>query len=802
MTTNKDNNKTRKLDGKDFPGDKLTFGDQSGAFPREKYENSSSLNNSARQVLSSNELNIPGTIAGVDLTEHTDGIETQYPLNQVIETECGHVIEYNDTTNSERILIKHANGSGIDMRPDGSIVVNAQGGGLVEVVSGDHKLIVTGDGQLNYSGNLTLNVTGDFNVNVGGSYNVQAQDETKTIEGPSRDLYYGSKYTTILGSRQDTYTVNYSASVLGNHNLFVKGDKKEAVNASSTSSSTGIMTQTSETQIIQSAPDINIAAQSISVFGDTGTIGGENVIMYNYNMYTGHTVHAADTVSTPTVNTTRVNSTSVHASAMYATAFNGDLTGTADRSISPATNNASSSALGTNNLDNDTETALPTESILSEYLGKGTYGIKKVQVDPGNYLKNAIDKAVSSNNVTRKALTIEEVRARKRDTGHNTNSKFNSWAVQSQTLNPKHSDTTPPAILEVRSANGLTVSARGGVFPDGDPTARVIASTNKSNPSVPDIKHNPNDLELITPATKITNGVTLSQFIYGKGDAGKLDVSLTLNEKKQIVRNLYPHAEFLNTVRNNTDEFKAYNIEVVEGLYTKQDVEIITKDGILDLRAQGRAVVYELTGIEGIVDRDKTFELASWIARNIRYDKIILDYDTYDPDGELNVQIVLIMPKMPKDYNVTFKMESETLYNNKLQEKDFLHIAPEKSDKPSAAEANEPAVDPEEDGDVETAPVKGSYPFVHPDDTIGPIHTYDTGDARVDAATGFTRPFQLPAQEGDYVVTRTNDQNGEIIIYVWQDTDKFWFPFTIPGYKAEGFEVPFENLNFIVRQPV
>lgn len=703
MTTNKDNNKTRKLDGKDFPGDKLTFGDQSGAFPREKYENSSSLNNSARQVLSSNELNIPGTIAGVDLTEHTDGIETQYPLNQVIETECGHVIEYNDTTNSERILIKHANGSGIDMRPDGSIVVNAQGGGLVEVVSGDHKLIVTGDGQLNYSGNLTLNVTGDFNVNVGGSYNVQAQDETKTIEGPSRDLYYGSKYTTILGSRQDTYTVNYSASVLGNHNLFVKGDKKEAVNASSTSASTGVMTQTSETQIIQSAPDINIAAQSISVFGDTGTIGGENVIMYNYNMYTGHTVHAGYTMDAPVGNFRRLNGTSAH----YTT-FHGSLNGkaafasTSDTSAGLGPGGGSYSSTSADDIENDdTETALPTESILSEYLDKGSYGIKKVQVDPGNYLKNAIDKAVSSNNVTRKALTIEEVRARKRDTGHNANSKFNSWAVQSQTLNPKHSDTTPPAILEVRSANGLTVSARGGVFPDGDPTARVIASTNKTNPSIPDIKYNPNDLELITPATKITNGITLSQFIYGKGDAGKLDVSLTLNEKKQIVRNLYPHAEFLNTVRNNTDEFKAYNIEVVEGLYTKQDIEIITKDGILDLRDQGRAVVYELTGIEGIVDRDKTFELASWIARNIRYDKIILDYDTYNPDGELSVQIILIMPKMPKDYNVTFKMESETLYNNKLQEKDFLHIAPEKSDKPSAAEANEPAVDPEEDGDVE-----------------------------------------------------------------------------------------------------
>ena len=697
MSTSTDNNKTRKLDGKDFPSNTLTYGDQSGQYPKQDYENSSSVNHSAKQSVSTNSLSVATSTAGADLTAHTGRIESQYPLNQVIETECGHVIEYNDTSGSERILVKHASGSGIDMRPDGSIIVNAQGNGLVEVVTGGHTMIVTGDGQITYSGNLTLNVTGDFNVNVGGSYNVQAKDETKTIKGPGRDLYYGSKYSTILGNKQETFTGNYTGAVLGAYDVFVKGDHKVASSGSTTYASKGVMTQSSEAQILQSSPDINIAAHSISVFGDTGTIGGENVIMYNYNMHTGHTVHAADTVSTPTVNTSRVNSTSVHASAMYATAFNGDLTGTADRSIGSAIFNASSSATGTNNPDDNKATALPTGAIMTEYF-KGNFGIKKVDVDPGDHIKNAIDLAVATNFVTRQALTTSETRARKRDKNHHSNAQFNNYQTSTNRLNPKHTDTVPPAILDVRDPKNLTVAAQT-VFPESDPTARVISSVNKKSPIVVDPQYDPNKFTSIIPSTKIAQGISFSQFIYGKGDTGKLDATLTLNQKIQILRNLYPQAQFLSRVRKDVDEFNGYNLEVVEGLYKKSDVETIETNGILDLRTKGRAVVYELTGIDGVIDREKTYELATWITKNIRFEKLIIDYDTYDPFGDLNVQIILIMPEIKKDWTATFAMNTETIYNGKSQGSEFLMISTDKNIPPTADEASvENPGNPVEDG--------------------------------------------------------------------------------------------------------
>ena len=117
---------------------------------------------------------------------------------------------------------------------------------------------------------------------------------------------------------------------------------------------------------------------------------------------------------------------------------------------------------------------------------------------------------------------------------------------------------------------------------------------------------------------------------------------------------------------------------------------------------------------------------------------------------------------------------------------------------PDKDDTNEEPAETIEDGDDEPNSVSvGSYPFIHPEDQSGPIHTFNTGDSRVDYVDKFKKPFNLPAKEGEYVVTRS------IIIYVFQETDQFWFPYTIPNYKAQsGADVPFEDLNFIIRRPV
>lgn len=433
------------------------FGDPTGEFPRPAYYHSSNLNAAAKSGTSSFKLDLQGSSPGVDISGATGPVSSQYPLNQVIETYSGHVIEYNDTPGSERVLIKHRTGAGVEFRPDGSMVVSAHGAGMTEVVNGDHTFMISGDGHIHYKGDLKLVVDGDFDLLVGGSYNVQAKDHTETFKGPHRELTYGNHTTTIRGNRSITTTKNNSEVNLQNHSHFIKGNSKHAVQGMSQHSSKGEMLETSETRISKTTPDMNLSAESMSIFSDTGTIGGENVIMYNYNLHTGHTVHAGDTVSTPTVNTERVNSTSVHATAMYATAFNGDLTGTADRSINSAISNASSTATGTNNPDDNKATALPTLGILKEYFNTAR-GIKKISIDLDDRLLRSIDRTLDNGGVSPSTLSTPEVRAKLRDENNLSNKEFRNNAVAERMLDPRGVHQIPPGTGRTRDPKAGAIS--------------------------------------------------------------------------------------------------------------------------------------------------------------------------------------------------------------------------------------------------------------------------------------------------------------------------------------------------------
>ena len=80
----------------------------------------------------------------------------------------------------------------------------------------------------------------------------------------------------------------------------------------------------------------------------------------------------------------------------------------------------------------------------------------------------------------------------------------------------------------------------------------------------------------------------------------------------------------------------------------------------------GRAVVYELIGSDGKIAFDKTFDLAVYLKNNINYDKLILNYDSYNPDGTLHVDIILIMPEIISPWRVTYNKIIETSHVQKL----------------------------------------------------------------------------------------------------------------------------------------
>ena len=182
-----------------------------------------------------------------------------------------------------------------------------------------------------------------------------------------------------------------------------------------------------------------------------------------------------------------------------------------------------------------------------------------------------------------------------------------------------------------------------------------------------DGKYNPLFQDSITNKTKLAPGVTMATFLGGVGDPVTLTHILEENERLILAKQYALHANAMKTINGpeTVDEFKDFRLQVVEGLYRPEDSEDLDiSDGVNYLMSKGRAVVYELIDLQGNIAVEKTFNLAIYWKDNLNFDKMILDYDNYNPDNSLNAQIILIMPEVIPPWSVTYNNKIETRYNN------------------------------------------------------------------------------------------------------------------------------------------
>ena len=182
-----------------------------------------------------------------------------------------------------------------------------------------------------------------------------------------------------------------------------------------------------------------------------------------------------------------------------------------------------------------------------------------------------------------------------------------------------------------------------------------------------DAKYNPVFQDTITSKTKLASGISMAKFLGGDNDPVTLTHIIDDDQKVLLAKQYVLHAEVMRTINSKdaTKEFKDFRLQVVEGLYRAEEGENLdVSDGLNYLMSRGLAVVYELIGLDGKIAIEKTFDLAVYWKDNIQFDKMILDYDNYNPDNTLNAQIILVMPEVISPWTVTFNNNIETRYNN------------------------------------------------------------------------------------------------------------------------------------------
>jgi len=179
--------------------------------------------------------------------------------------------------------------------------------------------------------------------------------------------------------------------------------------------------------------------------------------------------------------------------------------------------------------------------------------------------------------------------------------------------------------------------------------------------------YNPNLLKEITSGVYLQRGIPLAKFLGARGTRSQLQqISV---DHKQLVRNLYLHAELLRSAQRNTD-LQNVRVTVAEGVYVPAINESPT--GVNEKKVDGRAVVYQVINRKGKTDIPKSFDLAVYWKDYADYDRISLDYDTYDPNGDLVANIVVEMPNVSESFDVNFSKQIDTYYNGALQSSNEL----------------------------------------------------------------------------------------------------------------------------------
>lgn len=239
-----------------------------------------------------------------------------------------------------------------------------------------------------------------------------------------------------------------------------------------------------------------------------------------------------------------------------------------------------------------------------------------------------------------------------------------------------------------------------------------------------DPQYNPELISRITSETKLAPGITCAKFLGAKGSRTQFEKLYRQDffgsvDRKEVARNLVLHANAMNMVTGNLD-FSQHRLIVSDGIYepnpdfeiselnagTEKAAKNLAKqfprgsygkgpDGwiarvplytgetpssgsINDLRRTGRTIGYQLIDKNGKTDPRKSFDLAVFWKDYLDYDKLTLDYDTFDPSGELTCSIILEMPEVSTSWEVSYRYGLETTYNGALQTvNELLEILPE-----------------------------------------------------------------------------------------------------------------------------
>lgn len=430
-----------------------------------------------------------------------------YPLAGRNLTRSGHVFELNDTPAGERVRVRHRSGTQVDMLPDGTLAINSRGKTIMTI---NNDMSITVHGNMNYSveGDMNFNATGEINfnsesvnVNTSGNVTQNIQGAYRTNVGGNVGLIAENISTTSLGANTTT--------VLGDNSLIVNGTNRLASEGNTLLASGGNIKVSAEGNYDQSSQSANIAANSMTLIGSTGTIGGEGIVMYGKGATFGEGITAQG---------------ATFSDGVTASTFHGALEGNA-KTATQAGRAGTAGALGAGgsggsevNVATPTTpvTATPTSAVLSEYLNVSDKGIVQVDVDEVN-IRNMIRRNVFNGGYSNRNLTESDIREALRDPANVNNTTLINNHIANGTISATSVHPLPTEMGRVSSASVADQMFGSGATDDPSNPFFATSPVSRKRRFIPPIQHYVTNTTNVTPSLELMPSIRLSVFLRYPG---------------------------------------------------------------------------------------------------------------------------------------------------------------------------------------------------------------------------------------------------------------------------------------------
>ena len=183
------------------------------------------------QVANSEPVALPAD-DGTNFSEPTTDYNTKYPHNHVLETEGGHIREYDDTVDAKRIHERHASGSSYEILNEGTKITRVKKDNY-DLVTGDHFAHIKGNHSTTTDGGVRVFVNADasadsnYTIEVGSNANVNIQVNKGDVNVVASDGNINMKTgkNIHMDAAQGIYMTaqQFSAEIAGSWNEKVQG---------------------------------------------------------------------------------------------------------------------------------------------------------------------------------------------------------------------------------------------------------------------------------------------------------------------------------------------------------------------------------------------------------------------------------------------------------------------------------------------------------------------------------------------------------------------------------------------------